>query len=146
MKKVLSKLAAISAAVGSVQKSSTNPYFNSKYIEINDLLEVLSKPLADNNLTILQPLSSVEGRPAIETLVIDNDSGETYSSTFPITDLPDPQKMGSAITYSRRYALISLLSLQQLDDDANITTTKPKAKPKAKTKTATPVAPAVGAW
>jgi hypothetical protein len=145
---VLKKIAALSKAIGSVQKNSTNPYFNSKYIEINDLLEVLGPELASKNVSILQPLTTVDGRPAINTVVIDHDSDEVYESAFVITDLPDPQKMGSAITYSRRYALISLLSLQQLDDDANITTTKPtkakSAKSKATTKAKT--AAAVGAW
>ena len=40
-------------------------------------------------------------------------------STITLPDLTDPQKMGSAITYYRRYSLQSLFLLQAEDDDGN---------------------------
>ena len=111
------------------------------------MLEVLAPELEKQNVTILQPLSTVEGRPAINTIVFDHDSEEVFESAFVVTDLPDPQKMGSSITYSRRYALISLLSLQQLDDDANITKSSPKKSAKSATTTKTQVTTKkIGAW
>ena len=51
--------------------------------------------------------------------VIDTESGESVTSSIVLPQIDDPQKLGSAITYYRRYTLQSLLGLQAEDDDAN---------------------------
>jgi hypothetical protein len=51
-------------------------------------------------------------------------------SSIALPTIQDPQKLGSAITYFRRYTLQSLLSLQAVDDDANITVSKQPEKKK----------------
>ena len=52
------------------------------------------------------------------SVIIDLDGGSFESSLTLPTDL-DAQKIGSAITYYRRYTLQSLLALQSEDDDGN---------------------------
>ena len=72
------KIARIQDNLGTVQKGSTNPFFNSKYIEINELLRLL-KPLAkEENLLISNPLDHVGDISAVGTLVVDLDSGENF--------------------------------------------------------------------
>jgi hypothetical protein len=76
---------------------------------------------------VIQPLDNVEGRPAITTTIMDTESLDTeFSSTVTLPDIADPQKMGSAITYYRRYALQSLFLLQAQDDDGNFGSSKTK--------------------
>jgi hypothetical protein len=41
-----------------------------------------------------------------------------------LPEIADPQKMGSAVTYYRRYMLQSLLLLRAVDDDGNIASGK----------------------
>lgn len=126
------KLHKIAQGLGAVQKTGTNPFFNSSYIEINTLLEILEPELEKNNIGLLQPLSTVDGRPAVTTIVTDLGSGESYESAVVMPDLQDAQKMGGAITYFRRYSLLSLFGLRQEDDDGN--SASGSKKPKAKTK------------
>lgn len=109
--------------IGVVFKSEDNPYFKSKYADINGMLAVVKKPLNDNGWAILQALTTVDGRLGLRTILI-HESGEKLEDYCPLPECPDAQKYGSAITYFRRYALQSILALQAQDDDANIASNK----------------------
>jgi len=114
------KLFKLQQEIGKISKSQTNPFFKSRYFDINALLEQLQPLLEKHQLLILQPLSSIGERPAIETIILDAETGDQLTrSITPLPDLTDPQKQGSAITYYRRYSLQSLLGLQAEDDDGN---------------------------
>ena len=92
--------------------------YNYKYFDINQILEKLLPLLHEEGLTLIQPLTNIDGRPAIETTIMDN--GEAIiSSTFPMPDLAKPQDMGSIVTYYRRYMLQSVFALEAEDDDAS---------------------------
>lgn len=100
------------------------PGYNYKYFDINQMIAVLMPLLEKHNLGILQPLVNVNGRPAIETIVFNIlESKEMGSSLFPLPDVSDPQDIGSAITYCRRYSLVSLFFMEAEDNDG---TTKKK--------------------
>jgi hypothetical protein len=64
----------------------------------------------------LQPI--IKGEVFSE--IIDVESEDSVTSSIPLPQMDDPQKLGSAVTYYRRYTLQSLLGLQAEDDDANI--------------------------
>jgi hypothetical protein len=64
---------------------------------------------------MLQPIA--EGK--VCTVIFDVETELSIESSIMLPALQDPQKLGSAITYFRRYTLQSLLSLQAEDDDAN---------------------------
>lgn len=85
---------------------------------INDVtVPVLGK----HGLTMVQPLSNLNGHPAIRTVLL-HESGESIEDTFPLPLRPDmtAQEVGSAITYVRRYAWVSMLGLvADEDDDGN---------------------------
>lgn len=127
-------------------KTETNPFFKSKYMDINGLLAQLMPLLEKYELTVIQPLSSIDGKPALRTIVYDsklltvdgkktefNDITTVFDNAIPLPDLQDPQKMGSAITYYRRYALQSLFLLRASDDDANEASGKSKKVEKINT-------------
>lgn len=109
------KLFNIQQEVGKIVKDSKNPYFNSKYFDINTLIEVLNPYFKDNRILLKQPLNE----NVVHTVLLDIETGETVRSSLELPDISDPQKIGSAITYYRRYTLQSLLGLQAEDDDAN---------------------------
>jgi len=115
------KISRIQKEVGVMQKDKAG--YNYKYFDINQLLEKLLPCLENEGLTLIQPLTHVEGRPALKTLIWD--SKDMLEYVVPLPDLPDPQKMGSVITYYRRYALVSLLGLQAEDDDGASVTKAP---------------------
>lgn len=134
----MDKILKIQCEIGVLSKTETNPFFKSKYMDINGLLAQLLPLLEKYGLAVIQPLSEINGHPAITTKVYDTNIsiGEEedkllISSSIPLPDLQDPQKMGSAITYYRRYALQSLFLLQAADDDANFAS-KPETKHTAK--------------
>lgn len=126
----MKKLLEFQMKVSSISKDSENPFFKSKYFDINKLLEIIKPVLNEMEVVILQPLRNVEGRPALGTVLYDIKEDKILSdSTVTLPDLQDPQKMGSAITYYRRYSLQSLLGLEAEDDDGNLASNKTVKEP-----------------
>ena len=115
MKTIYTKLADLKKEVGKMTKDSKNPFFNSKYFDINQLLEHLEPLLQKNGLIVLQPIINKE----VVSKIIEIETGDEICSSLELPPLTDPQKIGSAITYYRRYTLQSLLGIQAEDDDAN---------------------------
>jgi hypothetical protein len=103
--------------VGKVAKNSTNPYFKSKYGDLNAYLEVIKQPLANAGLAMVQmPITN-----GLKTILM-HTSGEKLESECTIPELTTncknkSQDLGSAITYLRRYMLASFLGLNAEDDD-----------------------------
>lgn len=124
------KLHALQKDIDPIKKDETNPFFRSKYFDINGLIEAVQPLLTKHGLVIIQPLSDINGKPAITTIVTDIESGEMCQDTIVIPEQTDIQKFGAAVTYMRRYALQSLLLLQAEDDDGNTAVSK-KPTPKA---------------
>lgn len=105
-----------------ISKDSTNPFFKSNYFDINKILSEVEPILEKNNLLLLQPIKAER----VKTIIIDVESGESIKSVMHLPISQDPQKLGSAITYYRRYTLQSLLGLQAEDDDAQSFKTESK--------------------
>ncbi len=133
MKELLKKIAEVKKEIGKIVKDSENPFYKSKYFDINTLLEHVEPLLHKNGLMILQPI--IKG--CVTSILFDIETGESIESEISLPEISDPQKLGSAITYYRRYTLQSLLALQAEDDDANIATQavksndlRPDGKPK----------------
>ena len=118
---LIQKIHKVGVAVGGIAKGKDNPYFKSKYFDINNLLESLNPEMKKEGLSFIQPLNLLMGEASIhrvlETTI--TDGKDVLSSSMLLPDLQDPQKMGSAITYFRRYSLQSMFGLQAKDDDGN---------------------------
>lgn len=131
------RLLAAQERIGVISKDQTNPFYEHKYADINTIIDMVKPILNDEGLLLLQPLSNIDGKPAIKTIIMCKD-GET-SDTIVLPEDQNPQKMGSAITYFRRYALQSMLFMQAEDDDGNAAAPQSapkKDKPKAQSKQA----------
>lgn len=102
--------------IGKVSKNAKNPHFKNNYADINALIEEVEPILLEYSLLLIQPID--EGH--VKTVIIDTETGENISSSMKLPDIQDPQKIGSAITYFRRYTLQALCCLQSIDDDSNL--------------------------
>lgn len=112
--KLMPALLKAQSAMGGAKKGASNPFFKSKYADLGAVLEACKDLLNENGITILQPHA---GSNVVTMLV--HESGEYIGSETPIVCAKqnDPQALGSAITYARRYGLQSLLSMPAEDDD-----------------------------
>lgn len=109
------KLNEVKKEIGAISKDSTNPFFKSKYFDINSLLKHVEPLLQKNGLLLLQPIY----KGYVVSEIIEIKSGEKIQSALQLPEIDDPQKIGSCVSYYRRYTLQSLIGLQSEDDDAN---------------------------
>ena len=122
------KLHTAKLAIGKVHKNAQSHH--SRYADLNAVLDACENILMENGLIIMQPIID----QMVYTKIIDVDTGEHVESMMKLPDLQNPQQLGSAISYYRRYTLTSILSLAATDDDgkaASKATEEPK--PVAKT-------------
>lgn len=113
-------ITAISSTQGEIEiaiKERTNPFFNSKYATLDEILSTCREPFKKNNLALSQAPSFVEGRLVLTTRIF-HISGQWIESQLSLKPAQDtPQAIGSCITYARRYALASLVGIITEDDD-----------------------------
>jgi hypothetical protein len=122
---IFQKLHCAKQSMGKVIKNATNPHFKRSYADINAILETVEPILMDCGLILIQPV--IDGK--VISKIIDIESGESIDSSLELPAIIDPQKLLSCITYYRRGTLVSLLSLQAVDDDGETASRAPKAKP-----------------
>lgn len=101
------------------KKDEVNPYFKSKYADLASCWEACREPLSKNGLSIIQTtdISELNNAVVIETTLL-HSSGEwvTGSLQMPLIKT-DPQGVGSAMTYGRRYGLSAIVGIVSDDDD-----------------------------
>lgn len=114
--------------VGSIKKDASNPFFNSSYASLSNILDTIAEPLTKNGLTFVQ---FPEGENGLTTRLM-HTSGEWMEATYQMKPAKnDPQGLGSAITYQRRYSLGAILGLNiEEDDDGNAASLPKDSKPK----------------
>jgi len=111
---------ALSKAQGKIQpacKDKANPFFKSKYADLSSVWDACRDSLSENGLSIVQiPQTQPEGISLIS--ILGHSSGQWIKSeiVIPLTK-NDPQTVGSAITYYRRYSLSALVGVAPEDDD-----------------------------
>jgi len=101
-------------------KDSANPFFKSKYADLESVWDACRVLLSENGLAVLQfPGEYYDGAMRLTT-VLSHKSGEWIGQemSVPVTK-PDAQGAGSALTYMRRYALAAVVGVVQADDDGN---------------------------
>lgn len=109
------------AMVGAV-KDQANPFFKSKYADLASVWDACRKPLADNGLSVVQTEEFFFDNPdlvCVSTILM-HESGEWIRGILAVKPVKsDPQAVGSAITYLRRYSLQSMVGVAPEDDDGN---------------------------
>jgi ERF superfamily. len=101
-----------------IQKDSVNPHYKNSYVSLEKLMEVVMPVLHENDCVLMQLPTTVGDLPALRTVILHVPSGDQVEDTmFLMLDKDNPQGQGSAITYARRYSLMSILGLVADEDD-----------------------------
>tara|TARA_A100000172_G_scaffold46406_2_gene28816 strand:+ start:1947 stop:2414 length:468 start_codon:yes stop_codon:yes gene_type:complete len=117
----------------SASKDSKNPHFKSTYASLEAVISAANEA-TQFGLCFTQEIdfefNGDTGMTFVRTVLIHAPSGDKRTSRTPIRskDPTDPQKMGSGITYAKRYGLQSLLGLPSEDDDGNEASKTSKGK------------------
>ena len=109
-----------------------------KYSDLGSVMEACKEAFNNHGISVLQPVNTNETGTYVETVLL-HESGEFISSSIKVScKNPDnPQEMGSAITYAKRYSLQAIAFIPSEDDDGEkatqpyrnnqtTTTTQPK--------------------
>jgi hypothetical protein len=123
---------ALSKAQGEIKgalRDSNNPFFKSKYADLESVWEACRQPLSSNELAVIQ-LSDETDKGIIVDTVLSHSSGEWISGRMfiPIASKLDAQTVGSATTYARRYSLQMIVGIAPVDDDGNSASGKEDGK------------------
>ena len=125
-KEISTALSNFQGKMTAVKKDSTNPFYKSKYASLDTIWETIRKPLSENGLSVAQTMNLIESNSVLETTLY-HTSGEWISGTQLVNPVKnEPQGLGSAITYARRYSISAILGLVSDDDDDANTATKPE--------------------
>ncbi len=100
--------------VGTIAKDGKNPHFKSRYATLPGILEAIAEPMKKHGLTFHQV---PDGLGRLLTVIVHKDGGHLEGVIEMKTSDDKAQTYGSMITYSRRYALVTMLGLNVDDDD-----------------------------
>jgi hypothetical protein len=116
--KIAAALVKAQSVMGNAIKDAKNPFFKSSYANLNAVREAVLPAMNANGISVLQPITQVDGRSFVETMLL-HESGEFISSLTEVivSKANDAQQQGSGISYARRYGLQSLANIGSDDDD-----------------------------
>lgn len=120
MKNIATALLKAQTEMSNPKKDATNPFFKSKYADLNAVREAVIPILNNNGIVVLQPIKNIEGKNFVCTMLL-HETGEMLESFTEIVynKTNDAQAQGSGITYARRYGLQSFVCVGADDDDGN---------------------------
>lgn len=123
-KELAAALAKAQGEMEGAKKDTANPFHKSKYADLASVWEAIRGPLSANGLSVVQLVTEAPAGFVGLTTILMHSSGQQVSSTFhmPVKDATNPQAVGSALTYARRYALSALVGVAPEDDDGNLAT------------------------
>jgi len=113
-------LIALQGELKPVSKDAINPFFKSKYADLSSIWDACRGLLTKHGFALSQLPHVQDGQIVLTTLLL-HETGEWLSSDLLVTPVKpnDPQAVGSALTYSRRYGLSAILGIcSEEDDDA----------------------------
>lgn len=115
-------LAKFQANVKQPFKDKANPFFKSKYVPLESVVEAITQEAPNHGLSFVQwALNDDTGRVGVATLLM-HESGEwiEFDSVHMKADKETAQGAGALITYLKRYALSAVFGItSDQDDDGN---------------------------
>ena len=119
IKHIAAALNKAQAEMSGAKKGANNPFFKSKYADMNSVVDAVRIPFCNNGLSYSQFPTMQDNKVGVETILM-HESGEWMSDILVLPMVKqDPQAAGSAITYAKRYALQSIAGIPSEDDDGN---------------------------
>lgn len=127
---IASAYVAAFAEIEGAVKDAKNPHFKSKYADLPAVIAAVKPALTKHGLAFTQPCQPSEDGVTVRT-VLHHVSGESMDlgSLFVPANKKDAQGFGSALTYARRYALVSAFGVPTEDDDGNAATASMSRQP-----------------
>lgn len=112
----MKRILEVQKQMGTLSKDAKNPFFKSKYLDLTTLIEHVTPLLNAQGLVLIQPIED----GVVSSVIVDSENGKPLChSGISLPNESNPQKLGSAISYYRRYTLKSLLAIAEDDDDGN---------------------------
>lgn len=137
--KLLPAFVAFQSDMPSVPKDAVNPHFRSKYASLGAITEATRPHLAKHGLAVTQSLVWRDGVQLLVTRVIHASGQWMQDGGYALNPTKnDPQGMGSAVTYARRYTLGATLGIVTEDDDDGNAASAPRSQPIKQTATDLP--------
>lgn len=137
-------LLAVQRELAPANRDATNPFTRSRYATLNSVMEACREALLTHGIWLTQlpvpaPPELGPGHIGLMTKLTHAESGQ-WQSSLAVVPMPktDPQGMGSAITYARRYALTAMLGMVTDDDDGEGAKSVQKSESRAKRATNRP--------
>jgi hypothetical protein len=120
MKNIASALVRAQRGFAPALKTSTNPHFRSKYVDLAGCIEAVVDALNAAGIALIQRTSEDSTGVTVETVFV-HESGEMMEcgKLHVPASKQDPQGYGSALTYARRYSLMAAAGIAPEDDDGN---------------------------
>ena len=104
-------------AFAKVQRDAANPHFQSRYASMTEIADAILPAMNAAGITVLQPATSSAGAVQVTTILL-HESGQWLRATHSIpVSRNDAQGVGSALTYARRQALQSMLTVAPSGED-----------------------------
>jgi len=120
IKEIAIALVKVQSALNRAKKDSENPHFKSKYADLTAVWDACHSALQAADVAVIQgPGVDDNGNAFVETMLL-HKSGQFIKSRAIAKPIRlDPQAIGSATTYLRRYGLAAMVGVVQEDDDGN---------------------------
>lgn len=118
---LLKGLAKFRAQVKQPTLDASNPFFKSSYLTLTGLISAIDKGLEGTGLSFNQIIADNGQAAAVQTIITHEGGGILITKPFTLRPVKaDPQGIGSATTYARRYQLQALFGIAgEKDDDGN---------------------------
>lgn len=120
-------LLAFQANAPAIKLDATNPHFKSRFASLPKIMDAVRPELAKAGLVWTTLPGVQDGQPVLHYRLAHAASGESLDGTMPLMlAKSDPQGLGSAITYARRYAVLAVLGLVGDEDDDGVAAARPR--------------------
>lgn len=139
IKELSAALAKAQGIMKHAEKSVTNTFYKSAYADLPAVIDAAKSALSENGLSVVQITDIQEDGKIILITQLNHSAGEWMRGYYPINPTKnDPQGLGSAVTYARRYAFCAIAGVAAINEDddgnaasGNTSSEKPDKEPKS---------------
>lgn len=118
IKDLVTALVKVQSEIKNPSKDTTNPFYKSRYADLPAVLDSCRAVLVKHGLCLVQTTEITENGGVVLNTTLAHVSGQWMSGSYPLNPVKnDPQGMGSAMTYARRYSLQAIIGIVAEDDD-----------------------------
>lgn len=116
---IATALAKAQGEIQNVVKDAKNPHFKSDYATLDAVTDTVRPVFAKHGLAVVQIPAFRDGSVQLDVLITHSSGQWIKGEAGAPIQKPDPQGVGSATTYLRRYSLAGIAAIAQTDDDGN---------------------------